>query len=347
MKFALVLLLVLSSQLAFTISASKIAASKNEILTLHYEGMNIDFHLNITVFYPQGLRVSIPHRDGLELFSFHGIVTSRPLFTNSQSDSDDNTFAHDVTSSINGQWVYENQEIKLEKSDVLNYWVFLQYKGTGQRFSDLSYVVKKTVPMNIGQQYSHQSPAHESASHQSASHQRPSYQSNSFQSPPHQSPPLAHSYTPPNQIVPSAKQCECNDNLLNDIWSQLNVTVAKMRTLDESVKPLEEKLNSLTEIVVELVKNMDIGTNLKLVGNLPVQTNPVEDVRHLIVEKLKLFDLRSTILQAEYTSSGISFEVSSSIDKLRILKRSNDILSKLSYQIIDPNQRPAIDFRMA
>ncbi|XP_055838179.1 uncharacterized protein LOC129906431 isoform X2 [Episyrphus balteatus] len=297
--------------------------------------------INFEAYTPQGLRVTVPSIHGIDLFSFQAKV-NLPLFKR-----ENGTLVWEIINPLDDKLVKEFPSQQLLVGDVINFWVRIQMNGVSLQSESLSHIIKETVPMNIGQQYSHQSPAHESASHQSASHQRPSYQSNSFQSPPHQSPPLAHSYTPPNQIVPSAKQCECNDNLLNDIWSQLNVTVAKMRTLDESVKPLEEKLNSLTEIVVELVKNMDIGTNLKLVGNLPVQTNPVEDVRHLIVEKLKLFDLRSTILQAEYTSSGISFEVSSSIDKLRILKRSNDILSKLSYQIIDPNQRPAIDFRMA
>ncbi|XP_055920100.1 uncharacterized protein LOC129951804 isoform X2 [Eupeodes corollae] len=341
MKLILVILVV-----TFLFSLTSSAKNQNR-LRFRYGNTNVNFQLNIEVLNPRGLRVSIPHKDGLEMFSFHGSVVHQ--FSDLREDRDGLKFAHDVTGSVNGLWVYENKDIELKIGDSLNYWVFLQYKGAGQRFNDLTYTVKKLVSNTSTQHSSSYSGGSSFSQWQTTRAPIVSaFQSRTTTVLPiiHARPIVSNYADIPAPTIASDKQCECNEEALKDVWTKMNATVAKMRALEDIITPLEEKLNSLTETVVELIKNMDIGTRLLLTGNLPSRTNPVEDVRHLIVEKLKLFDLSTTILQAEYKNNGILFDVSSSIDKLRILKRSNDILSKLSYQIIDPD-RPVFDVRMA
>lgn len=109
----------------------------------------------------------------------------------------------------------------------------------------------------------------------------------------------------------------------------------QLNSLNVIVNPLRQQVESLTELLQELIKDSDIGTKLLLVGNLP-SSNPVETVRDLLTDRLQLYDLDTKIHQAEHTPEGILFEMSSPIDKKRILFRASKLLKKTSYKIVDP-----------
>lgn len=109
----------------------------------------------------------------------------------------------------------------------------------------------------------------------------------------------------------------------------------QLNSLNAIVNPLRKQVESLTELLQEIIKDSDIGTKLLLVGHVPI-TNPVETVRDLITDRLQLYDLDTKIHQADYTPEGILFEMSSSIDKKRILFRAAKLLKNTSYKIVDP-----------
>lgn len=135
--------------------------------------------------------------------------------------------------------------------------------------------------------------------------------------------------------APAQTICENNTADLALILNQLNTTLMQLNSLNVVVNPLRQQVESLTELLQELIKDKDIGTKLQLVGEVP-RTNPVETIRDLLTDRLQLYDLDTKILQAEYTNNGISFEMSSPIDKKRILFRASKLLKKSNYKIVDP-----------
>lgn len=146
---------------------------------------------------------------------------------------------------------------------------------------------------------------------------------------------LTQSDTP--VTLPPTTNCGNNNNAddLGLIVNQLNATLMQLNTLNAIVNPLRKQVESLTELLQEVIKDSDIGTKLLLVGHVPI-TNPVETVRDLITDRLQLYDLDTKIHQADYTPEGILFEMSSSIDKKRILFRATKLLKNTNFKIVDP-----------
>ncbi|XP_055920099.1 uncharacterized protein LOC129951804 isoform X1 [Eupeodes corollae] len=342
MNFSLVVS-VFAFLLSLATAESDLTSNKTTIVEFHNRNQLKKLNITFEAFTPRGLRVIVPSIQGIDLFSFQAKI-NLPIFKR-----EDGTLVWEVINPLEDNLVKEFPNEQLLIGDIINFWIRIQSNGVSLQSESFSHIIKELVSNTSTQHSSSYSGGSSFSQWQTTRAPIVSaFQSRTTTVLPiiHARPIVSNYADIPAPTIASDKQCECNEEALKDVWTKMNATVAKMRALEDIITPLEEKLNSLTETVVELIKNMDIGTRLLLTGNLPSRTNPVEDVRHLIVEKLKLFDLSTTILQAEYKNNGILFDVSSSIDKLRILKRSNDILSKLSYQIIDPD-RPVFDVRMA
>ncbi|CAG9861070.1 unnamed protein product [Phyllotreta striolata] len=81
----------------------------------------------IKVLEPSGFRVSIPDEEGLQLFAFHGSI-NKPL-----EGLEAGRFSKDILKPTNGKWVFENYEVKLNKGDVIYYWLFVIRNHLGYR----------------------------------------------------------------------------------------------------------------------------------------------------------------------------------------------------------------------
>lgn len=88
------------------------------------------------VYSSRGFSVSIPHEDGIELFSFHGNV-NQPM--NSLRAGQ---FSKDIVKRKDDYWVYENRIIKLEKGDVIYFWVMIIKNNLGYRYDNGHFVVE-------------------------------------------------------------------------------------------------------------------------------------------------------------------------------------------------------------
>ncbi|XP_018570099.1 beta-1,3-glucan-binding protein 1-like, partial [Anoplophora glabripennis] len=88
------------------------------------------------VYSSGGFSVSIPHEDGIQLFSFHGNV-NRPMVGLTAGQ-----FSRDVVSRNNDRWVYENKNAKLELGDVIYFWVLIIKDNLGYRYDNGQFVFK-------------------------------------------------------------------------------------------------------------------------------------------------------------------------------------------------------------
>lgn len=136
-------------------------------------------------------------------------------------------------------------------------------------------------------------------------------------------------------ITTAADPLSCNTSYFEKIVNQLNVTLAQLQSLHDKTEPLNAKINSLEEVLRELLEDTEIGTKLLLTGNPPPEKNLFEAVRGVITEKLDLHDLSENIVSAEQNSDGIVFEMATSVDKKRILFRARDLLKSSSLHIVD------------
>ncbi|XP_076238711.1 beta-1,3-glucan recognition protein 1 [Calliopsis andreniformis] len=99
--------------------------------------------------YPKGLRMSIPHQDGITLVAYH--VKFNEDFRRLEAG----TIAVDIIKTTNGHWTYEDDTTELVKGDVIYYWVHVVYKGLGYNLLDKHHVVnvfynRDGTPVNGG-----------------------------------------------------------------------------------------------------------------------------------------------------------------------------------------------------
>lgn len=88
------------------------------------------------------------------------------------------------------------------------------------------------------------------------------------------------------------------------------------------------KVATLSEVVDELI-NSNSNTKLVLTGaTIDQSTNLFELVRHIILDRLDLKDLKNDIYSATRTKKGIVFDVASGLDKRRILARARERLNR-------------------
>ncbi len=148
-----------------------------------------------------------------------------------------------------------------------------------------------------------------------------------------------HYYNDPSASTPPSSQCQ-NDNKSNEffekITNQLNVVLMQIQSLHDKTAPLKSKIDSLEEVIGELLRDKDNGTKLLLLGaKHPHDSNAYEAIRGVISDRLDLHDLSSSIKFAEIVNGCIVFEVKNSIDKHRILIRAQERFNTDKRKIVD------------
>lgn len=100
----------------------------------------------------------------------------------------------------------------------------------------------------------------------------------------------------------------------------------QMRQVMAALENMKLKVATLSEVVDELI-NSNTNTKLLLTGaKVDATTNLFDLVRHIILDRLDLKDLKNDIYSATRTKKGIVFDVASGLDKRRILARSRERL---------------------
>lgn len=100
----------------------------------------------------------------------------------------------------------------------------------------------------------------------------------------------------------------------------------QMRQVMAALENMKLKVATLSEVVDELI-NSNTNTKLVLTGaKVDATTNLFDLVRHIILDRLDLKDLKNDIYSATRTKKGIVFDVASGLDKRRILARARERL---------------------
>lgn len=142
---------------------------------------------------------------------------------------------------------------------------------------------------------------------------------------------VQHNFSSGSEVI--KKSCDCTRQSCTSNFNSYSSLPAQ----NEHASLLYVQVESLREVLGELIKDKNVGTQLLLIGQQPPGTNALEAIRQLITEKLELIDLEHKIQQAYQTEYGIFFEMTSSIEKLRILSRARNRLNYSNYQITDFN----------
>ncbi|XP_055903000.1 gram-negative bacteria-binding protein 1-like [Eupeodes corollae] len=75
----------------------------------------------VQILSPKGLRISIPHENGIVLVGYH-ININKPIALLQPGD-----YIGDITNPSNGQWVFEIRNAFIDPGDKINFWVHVQY----------------------------------------------------------------------------------------------------------------------------------------------------------------------------------------------------------------------------
>lgn len=115
------------------------------------------------------------------------------------------------------------------------------------------------------------------------------------------------------------------DNSPTSEREQIRQLMIKMREIIASVESVKTRIATLSDVVDELINNQSGSAKLLLIGaKLEQTTNLFELVRHVLLDRLDLKDLRNDIYSATRTKEGVVFDVASGLDKRRILTRARE-----------------------
>lgn len=89
----------------------------------------------VEVFKPAGLKISIPHSPGIQLFAVHAKVNQVMQYLEA------GFYSRDVLNPKNGRWTFYDDTACLQVGDIIYYWTFVQKNGLGYRLDDQSFVV--------------------------------------------------------------------------------------------------------------------------------------------------------------------------------------------------------------
>ncbi|XP_026327893.1 beta-1,3-glucan-binding protein-like [Hyposmocoma kahamanoa] len=103
-------------------------------------------NVTIEVFSPKGFKASIPDDPAITLFAFQGRV-NKQIATN-----DVGSLTGEITIPTNGQWLYEDPNVKLKIGDIIYYYVVVVTKSEGGKVKDpLRFTVTKfNIPGESG-----------------------------------------------------------------------------------------------------------------------------------------------------------------------------------------------------
>ncbi|CAH1121496.1 unnamed protein product [Ceutorhynchus assimilis] len=105
-----------------------------------YEPFKIP-ELDIEAFEPRGLRISIPAKEGIEVFAFHGKINEE-ITQIEQGDLEQY-----VNKPSSNRFVYIDPDIRLKKGDTIYYWIYVQHNQLGFREYDQKYTIQKLSPI--------------------------------------------------------------------------------------------------------------------------------------------------------------------------------------------------------
>ncbi|XP_033336163.2 beta-1,3-glucan recognition protein 1 [Megalopta genalis] len=91
---------------------------------------------------PRGLRISIPHEDGISLVAYH------VKFNDDFYSLEAGTIAVDIIKPRNGRWVYQDRTTKLKIGDIIYMWVHVVYNGLGYNLLDQQHEVTEFYNAN-------------------------------------------------------------------------------------------------------------------------------------------------------------------------------------------------------
>jgi len=258
----------------------------------------------ILAFLPKGFAVSIPDSPGVKLFAFHGNVNTN------LGSLEGGKFSKDVLQPENGFWIFKDTTTQLKVGDVINYWLFVEKDGLGYRQDLQKFVVKELRHIDEATTVA------EDVIVQQLNQQQSTVLSGDIHH--------HHHYYNENSSTYAA-HCPTVDQSLEKISNQLNVVLEQIKSLHDKTEPLKNKIDSLEEVIGELLKGKDNGTKLLLIGhNPPYDSNVYEAIRGVIIDRLDLHDLSSSIKFAKLEKNGIMFELKTSIEKQRILLRAQE-----------------------
>lgn len=89
----------------------------------------------IEVFEPAGLKISIPHEPGIEIFAIHAKVNQVMKYLEA------GTYSRDILNPTNGRWTFYDDTACLHVGDIIYYWTFVQKSGLGYRLDDQRFIV--------------------------------------------------------------------------------------------------------------------------------------------------------------------------------------------------------------
>ncbi|XP_029038992.2 beta-1,3-glucan-binding protein-like [Osmia bicornis bicornis] len=87
--------------------------------------------------YPKGLRMSIPHEDGISLVAYH------VKFNEDFNGLEAGTIARDIVKARNGRWTYEDRTTRLKRGQTIYYWIHVVYDGLGYNLVDQQHEVNE------------------------------------------------------------------------------------------------------------------------------------------------------------------------------------------------------------
>ncbi|XP_026461969.1 uncharacterized protein LOC113363702 [Ctenocephalides felis] len=266
------------------------------------EGVFVVPQAKVEAYHPRGLRVSIPHQEGIELFAFHGSV-NKPMV-----GLEAGQLSRDITAERNGYWSFYDPQVKLKVGDVLNYWLFVQKDKLGYRKDDQSFVVRELLD---------------------AQNPEPTLVEEK---------PKQNGATPANVVEVHCDPREMTMLYIqvNHTKSELQILENDVKRLTKELEGLRE---IQTELLTEL--NSTDSNMLLLTGGSPLDIDPLNAVVLVIREKLLFSQDTIVVTNASRLGDGsIWFTVNSFEQKMKLLARSRSRLanSKLKIESYNPTE---------
>ncbi|GAB0100171.1 hypothetical protein DMENIID0001_161700 [Sergentomyia squamirostris] len=255
------------------------------------------------VLHPHGLRVSIPHIEGIKLFSFHGAVNDE-IRVNQQG-----TIHGEVTEAINRRWTFTDSRVVIKGDDVINYWIYVQFNNLAYHVEAKQLVTDITHgDLTNVTDCSCCTPVHH--------HHHYHYY------------PMSEEQPNDASAIPNTARNDGNfSREISFLENQLNRTRDKIDYIETQLRPLREEFETLKQMVYFIRDRPERSDNneLLLVGMFPVEIpNLVPFLENFMREKLGIMDFTGRILTAHHpTDNEIIFRVSAT-DKRLLLRTATE-----------------------
>lgn len=288
----------------------------------------------VEAFHPKGLRVSISDVNGMEVFGFHGNLNQ--CFKRGESGA----LYGNVTKPTNGRWVFIDENIELKLNDALHYWIYVKVNGEEYSFSKDVYMIRNLV------QHPGDLRLHNTVDER-------------FDRTPEASPHTGNHLeekvcTCPSDVIPIYAPIPNSGSAVHNSIAngQPDIYIPAPSVSNVPSLPIESDtygiqseliscgfhVDSLNEVILDLLKDTNMHSKLVLVGKTKENndSSAMEQVKRFLVHFLELYDLGKKIKTAKYLDCGIYFEMSSIVDKKRILLRAATDMRNVDCKFLEP-----------